>query len=80
MKWVDRRLAWAVREPFAGWHSKATLVAGWLEEGDEIAVESLVPEDGVIFSDGVEKDVLEFNGGTIVHIRVSRQVAQLVIG
>jgi NAD kinase len=80
MNWEDRRLAWAVREPFASRHSKATLVAGWAEEGEEITVESLVPEDGVIFSDGVEKDSLEFNSGTIARIMVSQQSAQLVVG
>lgn len=79
MTWEDRRLAWAVREPFASRHSKATLVAGWVDEDEEIAVESLVPENGVIFSDGIEKDALEFNSGTIARIKVSQQVAQLVV-
>jgi NAD kinase len=79
MKWEDRSLAWAVREPFISRHSKATLVAGLVNEGEEITVESLVPENGVIFSDGVEKDSLEFNSGTIASIKVSQQVARLVI-
>jgi hypothetical protein len=80
MTWEDRRLAWAVREPFVSRHSRATLVAGWLGEGEELAVESLVPENGVVFSDGVEQDCLEFNSGTIARIGISRQVAQLVVG
>ena len=80
MNWEDRRLAWVVREPFVSRHSKATLVAGWLEEGDEITIESLVPDSGVVFSDGIEKDALEFNSGTIARIKVSQQVAQLVVG
>jgi NAD kinase len=80
MTWEDRRLAWAVREPFVSRHSKATLVAGWIEEGEEITIESLVPDNGVVFSDGIEKDALEFNSGTIARIKVSRQVAQLVVG
>lgn len=80
MSWEDRRLAWAVREPFVSRHSQATLVAGWLDEGDEITIESLVPDSGVIFSDGVERDALEFNSGTIARIKVSQQIAQLVVG
>ena len=80
MQWEDRRLAWAVREPFASRHSKTNLVAGWIEESDEITIESLVPEGGVVFSDGVEKDALDFNSGTIARIRVSRQAARLVVG
>jgi hypothetical protein len=79
MNWEDRRLVWAVREPFVSRHSQATLVAGWVSEGEEIAVESLVPENGVIFSDGVEKDCLEFNSGTVASIKVSSQVARLVV-
>lgn len=79
MSWEDRRLAWAVREPFVSRHSRATLVAGWIEEGAEISVESLAPENGVVFSDGVEQDALDFNSGSIARITVSRQTAQLVV-
>ena len=79
MRWEDKRLVWAVREPFVSRHSKATLVAGWLEEGDEITIESLMPENGVVFSDGIEKDALEFDSGTIARIKVSQQAAQLVV-
>ena len=38
-----------------------------------------VPSGGVIFSDGVESDFLEFNGGTIARISVSKQRARLVV-
>jgi hypothetical protein len=33
----------------------------------------------VIFSDGIECDFLEFNGGTIARISVSKQRARLVV-
>ena len=79
MRWEDKRLVWAVREHFVSRHSKATLVAGWLEEGDEITIESLMPENGVVFSDGIDKDALEFDSGTIARIKVSQQAAQLVV-
>jgi hypothetical protein len=34
---------------------------------------------GVIFSDGVEADFLEFNGGAIARVTVSKQQARLVV-
>ena len=39
-----------------------------------------MPESGVIFSDGVEADYLEFNSGTIARFSVSQQRARLVVG
>ena len=79
LDWEDRRLLWAVREPFVSRHSTADLVAGMVEEGDEMVVESLMPASGVIFSDGIESDFLAFNSGTIARIRVSEQAARLVV-
>jgi len=52
--WEDPRLAYVVREPFVSKTSQANLTAGLLEPGQEIAVESDMASNGVIFSDGVE--------------------------
>ncbi|MHB8972513.1 MAG: diacylglycerol kinase catalytic domain-containing protein [Pirellulaceae bacterium] len=79
MEWQERRLAWVVREPFASRHSSASIVAGVVDEGEELVVESLMPESGVIFSDGIEEDFLEFNSGSTVRITVARQQANLVV-
>ncbi len=79
LEWHDRRLAWVVREPFASRHSSAAIVAGTVEEGEELVVESLMPESGVIFSDGIEEDFLEFNSGSTVRITVAGQHANLVV-
>ncbi|HJQ81512.1 MAG TPA: hypothetical protein VJ828_16240 [Lacipirellulaceae bacterium] len=80
MKWEDRRLIWAVREPFRSKHSSANLVAGILEERDELVIGSQMPTSGVIFSDGIEADFLEFNSGSIARFTVSKQRARLVVG
>jgi hypothetical protein len=80
LAWEDRRLVWAVREPFVSKTSRATLVAGLLDEGHEIVLESLMPEGGVIFSDGIEKDFLPFISGTIARVGASEQTANLVVG
>jgi hypothetical protein len=79
LAWEDRKLAWAVREPFASKSSQANLVFGIVNEGQELVVESQMPAGGVIFSDGIESDYLEFNGGTIARITVSPQRARLVV-
>jgi hypothetical protein len=78
LAWEDRRLVWAVREPFASRHSGAKLVTGLLAEGEELVIGSQMPTIGVIFSDGVEADFLEFTSGTIARFSVSRQRAHLV--
>jgi hypothetical protein len=79
LSWGDRRLVWAVREPFRSKSSGASLVAGFLDAGQELIVESLMPARGVIFSDGVEADFLEFNSGTIASFGVSKQQARLAV-
>jgi hypothetical protein len=79
LAWEDRMLAWAVREPFASKASQAGLVFGLVNEGQELVVESQMSAGGVIFSDGIESDFLEFNGGAIARISVSQQRARLVV-
>lgn len=76
---TDRTLAWAVREPFISKHSKATLVSGLLMATESLILESVMPDNGVIFSDGIEKDFIEFTSGTIAEISVSKQSATLVV-
>src|SRR5262249_14521577 len=79
MLWEERRLLWAVREPFISRTSGASLVTGQIEAGEVLEIESNTPSDGVIFSDGIESDFLEFNGGAIARIGVASQQAQLVV-
>ncbi|PQO41973.1 NAD+ kinase [Blastopirellula marina] len=76
----DPRLMWAVREPFASRHSSVNQVMGWIENQDELVIGSQMPTDGVIFSDGIEEDYLEFNSGNIATFTVSQQRARLVVG
>lgn len=78
--WDDRRLLYIVREPFLSKHSQAGIVAGLLESGAELVLESLMPSGGVIFSDGMEADFLQFNSGAIAHIHAAEQRARLVVG
>jgi hypothetical protein len=79
MRWEDRKLLWAVREPFRSRHSSADLVAGILQDDDELVIGSQMPTQGVIFSDGIESDFIEFNSGSIARFSVSKQRARLVV-
>lgn len=80
MQWEDPRLLFAVREPFVSRHSTAGIVAGWIEEEQQIVIESLMPAGGVIFSDGVENDFLRFDAGAVASIRPAAVRARLVSG
>ncbi len=78
--WSDRQFAWVVREPFASRTTGVEMVAGMIEESMSLRMESLMPQQGVIFSDGIENDFLEFNSGVVVEIAVAPQKTRLVTG
>jgi hypothetical protein len=78
LEWEDPRLVFVVREPFRSRASQVRLTAGMIEAGEELTIESLMPDGGVIFSDGVEADALAFNSGTVAAIRASDRKAHLV--
>jgi NAD kinase len=80
MDWEDRRLLFVVREPFVSRHSRANIVAGILEQQQALELESLMPSGGVIFSDGIEADYLQFNSGSTVIVKAAEETAQLVVG
>jgi hypothetical protein len=78
LDWEDRRLLYAVREPFQSRHSGAELVAGLVRPGEELWLESRMPSGGVIFSDGIESDFLDFNAGAVARVHAAAQRAMLV--
>ena len=79
LDWEDPRLVFVVREPYVSRHSAAGLAAGLIEAGGELVLESQMPSGGVIFSDGVEADALEFNSGARAHIRAAGRKTHLVV-
>jgi hypothetical protein len=78
LAWDDPRLAFVVREPFRSKWSGVRVTAGLVEEGEELRLESHMPEGGVIFSDGVEADALAFNAGSAATVRAADRRARLV--
>jgi NAD kinase len=79
LTWEDRRLLYVVREPFVSRHSQAGIVAGMLEANEELVLESLMPSGGVVFSDGMEADFLQFNSGSRARVYAAEQRARLVV-
>ena len=79
LNWESRELLWAVREPFISCNSSADMIGGLLSSNEELVVGSQIPENGVIFSDGVQSDYIEFNSGSIARFGVSQQRAVLLV-
>lgn len=77
--WEDDALEFAVREPFPSRSSQATVLCGRIEKDAPLVMTSLMAEGGVIFSDGIEADYLEFNAGTRVEITVAARRGRLVV-
>lgn len=79
LAWEDEKLVWVVREPYVSRHSTATHTAGVLASGGALKLESLMPSGGVVFSDGMQADTLQFNSGVTAVVSAAPQRAQLVI-
>jgi NAD kinase len=80
LAWEDPQLLWVVREPYLSKHSTARQSAGLLAAGNALKLESQMPSGGVVFSDGMEDDCLQFNSGVTATIGTAAQRAQLVTG
>jgi NAD kinase len=79
LEWEEERLLFVVREPFASRQSQALIVAGAVLPDAPLALESQMPVGGVIFSDGIEADHLDFNSGAIASVRIASERANLVV-
>jgi NAD kinase len=77
--WDSPKLQFAVREPFPSKTSQTTLVTGQIPQGKALSLRSLMPENGVIFSDGIEADRLDFNSGTEAKISVAERQGRLIV-
>lgn len=78
-EWEAKKLYFTVREPFPSQASGAKLVFGAIENKEYLKLESHMPENGVVFSDGIENDYVAFNSGTVLTISVADVQGQLVI-
>jgi NAD kinase len=76
--WESDYLYFTVREPFPTKTTKAKLVFGRVTPESPLILESQMAEHGVIFSDGIEQDFLEFNSGTKAVIGIAEKKGVLV--
>ncbi len=79
MAWDAQQLIFVVREPFVSKTTAAEIVCGTIEPGRPLFLESHTPSGGVIFSDGVEADFLDFNAGAVAQINLAERQARLVV-
>jgi NAD kinase len=77
--WEANYLRFSVREPFISNTSRADICFGQIEEGESLVLTSRMPRNGVIFSDGIEDDYLQFNSGSIATITVAEKKVRLVV-
>lgn len=77
--WDADYLYFSVREPFTSKTTSADLVFGRVGNAAQLRIRSQMAENGVIFSDGIESDYLQFNSGIEVTVAVAEKKGHLVI-
>lgn len=76
--WDAEYLYFSVREPWPSKTSSAKTTFGKITVNSPLTLVSQMPENGVIFSDGIENDFIEFNSGTFASITVADKKGHLV--
>ncbi len=74
----SEELVFMVREPFESKTSRAEMVFGKIPGGSALTIVSHTPSGGVIFSDGIEGDFLEFNSGRTAVIGIAEKKVRLI--
>lgn len=77
--WEDEKLVFVVREPFLSKVTQTDIGFGIITKRQTLKIESNMPTKGVIFSDGIESDFLNFNSGSHVEIGIADEKANLII-
>lgn len=73
-------LRFAVREAFPSKTTGTSMLQGEVSIEEPLRIVSYMPEEGVIFSDGVEQDYLEFNAGKSALIMPAERKVVRVVG
>lgn len=76
--WDAERLQYTVREPFPSRTTQVEMVFGAITREQPLRLVSQMPGYGVIFSDGIEADFLEFNAGVTATIDLAERSGRLV--
>jgi len=79
LPWDAESLFFTVREPFPSRQTQCALVFGEVTRAQPLRIRSLMAESGVLFSDGIESDFLEFNSGSEAEITIAPAKGLLVV-
>jgi hypothetical protein len=79
LEWNANQLVFVVREPFLSKQSQTKIGYGIIGANNTLKIESNMPTKGIIFSDGIESDFLNFNTGSVVKIGLADEKANLVV-
>ncbi len=78
--WEARQLTFQVREPYPSRFTQADIVYGNIIGDEQLVITSNMSENGVVFSDGIIEDTIDFNAGMQIRVGVSDRIGKLVIG
>ena len=73
VEWDADYLYYTVREPFPSNVTQTDLVCGKITSRNQLRLTSQMSENGVIFSDGIENDYLNFNAGIEAEIGIAEK-------
>lgn len=79
LPWDTEVLMYAVREPFPSKVTGTQMTFGTISQAQPLTLTSHMSDNGVIFSDGIEADYLQFNSGTHATISVSNRKAHILV-
>ena len=68
-----------MRAPFPSNTSSTDLVFGSVSNDTPLRLESLMAENDVLFSDGIQDDFIAFNSGCAVELGISDRVGRLIV-
>lgn len=77
--WDSHFLYYSVREPFPSHVTHCELTFGKITANEQLTLTSKMAANGIIFSDGIESDCIEFNAGTVAHIGLSQIKGNVVV-
>ncbi len=77
--WDASYLYYSVREPFPSRTTGTSVIFGKITKNQPMSLESHMAGNGVIFSDGIENDFLEFNSGMKAVVSVADKCGHLVV-
>ena len=77
--WDENKLIFVVREPFPSCSTQTKIIYGKVTQTDTFKILSKMPGGGVVFSDGIESDAIEFNAGTEITIQIAPKKGILVV-